>query len=197
MFETPCILFAGGKSSRMGEDKALLPFGGFDTLTEYQYSKLTKIFQHVYISTKKPTQFQFRAEFLEDMSEFKGTYAPASGFISAFEQLQCEKIFVLSVDTPFVTKDEIVKILSCDTLKADATIAQTPSGIQTMCGVYHSSLLKTFRAMHTMKNYKLQSILKESNTHYCFFEEEKTFLNLNHPHEYQEALDLIVNTALL
>ncbi|MFY4863348.1 NTP transferase domain-containing protein, partial [Aliarcobacter butzleri] len=26
-FEIPCVILSGGKSSRMGEDKSLLPFG--------------------------------------------------------------------------------------------------------------------------------------------------------------------------
>ncbi|HIP14156.1 MAG TPA: molybdenum cofactor guanylyltransferase, partial [Sulfurimonas autotrophica] len=26
MFDIPCVIFAGGKSSRMGENKTLLPF---------------------------------------------------------------------------------------------------------------------------------------------------------------------------
>ncbi len=30
--DIPLVIFAGGKSSRMGKDKALLPFGGYSTL---------------------------------------------------------------------------------------------------------------------------------------------------------------------
>jgi len=61
-FDT-AIIFAGGKSSRMGRDKALLPFGGYDTLTEYQYRRLSKIFNRVYISTKND-KFNFNGQFL-------------------------------------------------------------------------------------------------------------------------------------
>ena len=50
--DIPLIIFAGGKSSRMGEDKALLPFGGYPTLTQFQYIKLRKNFQNIYISAK-------------------------------------------------------------------------------------------------------------------------------------------------
>ena len=34
-------------------------------------------------------------------------------------------------------------------------------------------------------------LLKSSNTTYVEFDDEKPFLNLNHPHEYEEALGLI------
>jgi len=66
MFNIPCVIFAGGKSSRMGENKALLPFAGFETLTEYQYTRLSKIFSSVYISCKDKSIFSFDANFIED-----------------------------------------------------------------------------------------------------------------------------------
>ena len=38
----------------MGEDKALLPFGECSTLTQYQYNKLSKIFDNVPQDTDYP-----------------------------------------------------------------------------------------------------------------------------------------------
>jgi len=61
MFDLPCILFAGGKSSRMGEDKSLLPFGGYSSLAQFQYVRLSKLFTHVSISTKTADKFDFTA----------------------------------------------------------------------------------------------------------------------------------------
>ena len=106
MIDIPCIIFAGGKSSRMGEDKALLPFGEFSTLTEFQLHKLQKIFTHVYISCKDKNKFHFKAQFIEDIQSHN-VYAPTTGFLAVFEKFQFSKFFVLSVDTPFVNKNEI------------------------------------------------------------------------------------------
>lgn len=191
MFTTPCILFAGGKSSRMGEDKTLLPFGDFSTLTEYQYSKLSQIFQNVYIVTKNPQKFLFKANFLQDLEIFENSYAPTSGFITAFEKLSYEKIFVLSVDTPFVTATQIEHLFREDADTFDATVAKTPHGIETLCGIYHRSLLPSFWKMHQEKSHKLSLLLHNAKTHYVYFEEETPFLNLNHPQEYQKALLLL------
>ena len=47
-----CVILAGGKSSRMGRDKALLPFGGFATLTHYGAHKFGRIFERVFVSSK-------------------------------------------------------------------------------------------------------------------------------------------------
>jgi len=192
MYNIPCVIFAGGKSSRMGEDKALLPFANFNTLTEYQLYKLQKIFKTVYISCKDKSKFNFDANFIEDVKT-DNVYAPTAGFVAIFDSLHVEKFFAISVDSPFINEDIIHKLIETDSLHvgADATIAKTPLGIQPMCAIYHRSLKSKFQKMLKEDNHKLGFLLKSSNTLHVEFEDEKPFLNLNHPHQYQEALKLI------
>ncbi len=190
MLDIPCVIFAGGKSSRMGEDKSLLPFSSFNTLTEYQLSRLNKIFKTVYISTKDKSKFDFDAAFIEDIKTDE-TFAPTAGFVAIFEQIKDEKFFALSVDSPFVSEVEINKLLEADSDELDAVIAKTDFGSHPMCGIYHRSLQTAFNDMLKNDNHKLGFLLKNSNTKYIHFEDEKSFLNLNHPHEYKEALTLI------
>ena len=52
LFEIPCVILSGGKSSRMGEDKSLLPFSSSNTLIQYQYERLKPYFKEIYISSK-------------------------------------------------------------------------------------------------------------------------------------------------
>jgi molybdopterin-guanine dinucleotide biosynthesis protein A len=195
MLSIPCIIFAGGKSSRMGRDKALLPFGKFSTLIEFQVDKLSKIFSKIYISCKKKDKFKNlfdnkNIEFIEDKID-KELFAPTAGFISIYDTLKTNRFFVLSVDSPFVDFKEIMNILEFDIDENDATIAKTPYGIQTMCGIYHRNLEKKFNQMLDDDNHKLGYLLKSSNVKYIEFEDDKVFLNLNHPQEYEEALKLI------
>lgn len=187
LFDIPCVIFAGGRSSRMGEDKSLLPFGKFPTLSEFQLHRLSKIFKSVYISCKDRSKFNFQADFIEDAKQ-SCVYAPSEGFVAIFEYLKCDSFFAISVDTPFVGKNEIGKIISADKSESDATIAKTAGGIQPMCGVYHRFISEKFISMRKEENYKMGFLLKNSKTVFVDFEDEKPFLNLNHPHEYQEAL---------
>lgn len=187
MFDMPCVIFAGGKSSRMGEDKSLLPFGGFNTLTEFQLFRLHKIFKNVYISCKDKSKFNFQADFIEDIKT-SSVYAPTAGFVAIFEHLRCDSFFALSVDTPFVDKNEIERLIKSDKSDNDAIIAKTASGMQPMCGIYHRSMDEKFNQMLKEENHKLGFLLKNSKTAFVDFEDEKPFLNLNHPHEYEEAL---------
>ena len=191
MINIPCVIFAGGKSSRMGEDKSLLPFGGFNTLTHYQLSKLSKFFKTVYISSKDKNKFDFEANYIEDIKT-DSTYAPTVGFISIFKELKCDKFFAISVDSPFIGEQEIKKLTENDLEDSDATIAKTKFGIQPLCGIYHRSLESKFLEMLESDNHKLGYLLKSSNTIFVDFEDEIAFLNLNNPSEYEEALELLI-----
>ena len=174
----------------MGEDKALLPFGSFKTLTQFQLHRLQKIFKNVYISCKDARKFDFEAAFIEDVKT-ENVFAPTAGFVAMFEKLQEERFFVLSVDTPFIGEEEILKIYLQDIPHAEATIASLASKMQPMCGIYHRSLEKEFRTMLKTDTHKLGFLLKNAQTTYVDFEDEKPFLNLNHRHEYEEALKLL------
>ncbi|MBT5935354.1 molybdenum cofactor guanylyltransferase MobA [Sulfurimonas sp.] len=190
MIDIPCVIFAGGKSSRMGEDKALLSFGNFKTLTEFQLSRLSKIFSNVYISCKDQNKFDFQANFLEDDKNIS-TFAPTAGFISAFKHLKEEKFFAISVDSPFINFDVIQKLFNADNSNNDATIAKTQQGIQPLCGIYHRSLDVKFQEMHQNENHKLGFLLKNSRTEYVEYLDNQTFLNLNNLEDYKEALSLL------
>ena len=190
MIEIPCVIFAGGKSSRMGRDKALLPFGPYSTLIQFQYERLKKIFQNIYISCKSKDKFDFEANFIEDI-KIDAIYAPTTGFVAIFNTLHVEQIFVLSVDTPFIGEEEIQKILKHKDEGFDAVIAKTSNGIHPMCGLYRKSLHVEFKNMLNNNDHKLTNLLKKSKSLYINFDDEKPFLNLNHPYEYEKALQLI------
>jgi len=70
----------------------------------------------------------------------------------------------------------------------DAIIAQSPSGIQPLCGIYRKSILPLAYKHLEEKNYALHTLLSTATTHFVTFDDDAPFANLNHPHEYEEAL---------
>ena len=193
MLQIPCVIFAGGKSSRMGEDKALLPFGEYSTLSEYQYRKLSKIFSQVYISCKSSSKFPFEANFIEDND---ATFSPTAAFVAIYEQLQTPRFFALSVDTPFITETIFTTLCEADEKSYDATVALIDGKMQPLCGIYHRSLYKEFVWMQHNNLHKLSLLLEQSNTQTIPFNDQKAFLNLNKKEHYTLALE-IINSALL
>lgn len=179
------VVFAGGKSSRMGKDKSLLPFGSYQTLAEYQYVKLTPYFDNVYLSSKED-KFDFECIVIKDIAK---EASPMIGLISIFETLQVEELFILSVDAPFVDEKVIEKILEYNAPEYDSIIAKSPDGVQPLCGIYKRSILPLAYAQLKKGNHRLSNLLALAATCYVPFEEDKPFTNLNHPQEYQKAVN--------
>jgi len=183
-YSIPAIIFTGGKSSRMGRDKALLPFAGYSSLAQYQYERFQKLFEKVYLSTKE-NKFDFEAVLIPDNYAVS---SPLAGIVSVFETLDAEEVFILSVDAPFVDETVIKKLMEKKKEGDNTVIAKTQDGLQPLCGIYKRSLLPLAKTALKNNNHKLTDLLKKSDSIFVMFEEKALFSNLNHPHDYEKAL---------
>jgi molybdopterin-guanine dinucleotide biosynthesis protein A len=189
MYEIPAVIFAGGKSSRMGTDKALLPFSHYATLSEAQHHKLSQLFSKVYISSKAD-KFDFDVQVINDKHEKN---SPLVGLISVFETLGADEVFVLSVDTPLVDAFIIERLFLArsqnlaenKTKSIDAFIAQSSRGVQPLCGIYKRSILALAKIHFEQDKHRLTSLLKASKTKFVLFKEDKPFTNINTPEDYE------------
>ena len=184
MFDIPLVIFAGGKSSRMGEDKSLLPFGEYQSLAQFQYERLRPFFKQIFISTKTKEKFNFKANFIEDDSSFD-IFAPTIGLYSSLKILQ-KDILVISVDTPLITVDILSNIITSHK-NHDATIAFADGYKHPLIGIYSIKLLPYLEKMIQQNQHKLGILLKDSNTQYIEFDNIDKFANLNTPQEYKEV----------
>ena len=184
MYDIPAVIFAGGKSSRMGRDKALLPFGGEESLAAYQYKRLSGLFREVYLSSKEE-KFTFDVPVIYDRYDQS---SPLVALISALETLGSDEIFVLGVDIPFVEAEVIERLYAHRDASWDVVIAQSPQGLQPLCGFYRRRILPQARENLHQNIHKLQHLLKDTRTLPVTIQNEKTFTNLNTPQEYQSAL---------
>ena len=60
--------------------------------------------------------------------------------------------------------------------------------MQPMCAVYTKKVLPLVEQMIQKDNHRLGFLIKEADSKIVPFEDEKLFLNCNHPHEYEKAL---------
>ena len=174
------IVFAGGKSSRMGQDKSLMPFKGYKTITEYQYRRLSKIFGKVYISTKS-NKFDFEAHLIYDKYPQS---SPLVAIVSIFETIKDNKIFILSVDAPFVDSNIIDKLYK--DIDNQSVIAKSPNGDEPLCGVYNRSIYQLAKEELANNNHRLNSLLKKSNSKFIYFNNREAFINLNYKEDYDK-----------
>ncbi len=189
LFEIPCVILCGGRSSRMGEDKALLPFSKSNSLTEYQFNRLKPYFKNIYISSKID-KFNFLKNKTKDLILDKGEeYSPIVALETILESIESQKVFIITVDTPLVKIESIKKLID-NSLKYDATVAQTKK-THNLCGVFDKASLLQIKAMLNNDIHKVGFLLKNINTSYINFPLEDEFINVNEKDEYLRAKTLI------
>lgn len=185
----PLVILAGGKSSRMGSDKALLPFGDFATLTQFQMHQLAPHVESLHVSCKSCEKFDFDASFIEDISTYEQN-SPLIALLSILESLKRASC-VLSVDTPFVSIEIFKRLYEAMQPNTDAIVARSPFGSHPLCAIYSPSLKQTIVEMLAKNEHKIGNLLRSSNTVYVDFEEDAPFFNVNHPEEYTQAKGLL------
>ena len=177
------VILAGGKSSRMQQDKALLPFGDANSLAEFQYRRLCELFSKVYISSKN-NKFDFKVSVIEDRHEGS---SPLVALVSIFEALEeIDEIFLLSVDAPFIS-ESIINKLYMNNRSVDIIVAESNNGLEPLCAIYHRSCLIEAKRALEENRHRLQSLFEKLNVKRVKIKNESEFMNLNYPSEYEMA----------
>jgi len=182
----PCVILAGGKSSRMGKDKSLLPFDKFGTLIEYQYNKLSQIFSKVYISSKT-NKFNFKADLILDTTT--KTSSPMIALKSILEKINYSQVFIITVDTPLVCNSTIHTLIN-NSSDFDITVAQDNNKVHNLCGIFSTTQLNTINSYILEDMHKINHLIQQSNSQYINFENSNQFININTADDYKKATDL-------
>jgi molybdopterin-guanine dinucleotide biosynthesis protein A len=185
MLPIPCVIVAGGKSSRMGRDKALLPFGASPTLTQYQLTRLKDVFSSLHVSCKSKDKFDFEASFIEDEKSFE-EHSPLVGLYSILKEFD-SPVAILSVDTPFVSETEFQRLFNALDETTDIIIARSPFGSHQMCGIYKPHFAHLIKEQIEKNEHKIRTLFEALHVKYVDFENDEPFTNLNHPQEYENA----------
>jgi len=188
--QVPCVILAGGKSSRMGKDKSLLPFGDFDTLIEFQYYKLSQIFSNVYISSKT-NKFNFNANLILDKNQ--DTSSPMIALQSILNNIKFNKVCIITIDTPLI-EIETIKTLIQQSEDYEITVAKDNLKIHNLCGVFNIGLLPIVDSYIKNNNHKINSLLEKTKSKIVYFNDDEQFININTAYDYRQAKLKISNT---
>ena len=178
MISSPCIILCGGKSSRMGEDKAFLKIEN-QTLIEYQAQKMNKIFQNVYVSAKKP--IPNIKNMILDTEVVNSPLHAIKTILSKFENTH---VFILAVDVPNISQANI-DLLYQNIKNHDIVSPKIDNMSEPLCSFYSTSIIDTVNTNIKNKDYKLKSLLAKVNTKYISFKDKKEFININTKEDYE------------
>ncbi|GAA7726609.1 molybdenum cofactor guanylyltransferase MobA [Helicobacter pylori] len=186
----PCVLLAGGKSSRfiinnIQTNKALAPFESYSSLLEYQYTHLLKLFKKVIISAKK--SYELNAHYL--LEKESDLFSPLFGIYNAFLTLQTPYIFFIAIDAPLVSFESIKTL--CGIKNFSVVYAKSPTKEHYLISLWYQSILNALNYALKTQNYRLSDLMKNTPSIAINFNQEEEFLNLNTLKDYELAVQIL------
>ncbi len=189
--DVTAFVLAGGKSTRMGTDKALLMFEG-RTLLDRALDTARKVTPAVFIAGD-PEKYSAFAISIPDVYPQCG---PLSGIHSALSSSHTELNLMLAVDLPFVTTELLLFLIdrASDSTTANVTVPRADHGLQPLCGVYRRDFVLSVEKALKSKRYKIDLLFDPVSTQVIEEDTLRTagfspqmFRNLNSPTDLAEA----------
>lgn len=132
-------VLAGGKSSRFGQNKALIEIGG-ERLIERNVRMLKKNFSPVLVIASDLLNYvNLPAVLVKDAVPIPG---PLTGIYTALLFSPNEWVFIRAVDMPFLSDSLVEIFLNSLTDSADVVVPITDRGYEPLCGFYRRRCLK-------------------------------------------------------
>jgi molybdenum cofactor guanylyltransferase len=162
------IILAGGRSQRMGTNKALLPLPGqaSETFLAHLVSTLSPLCAELLIVARDPAQFAHVAlpETRLVFDEKPGG-GPLMGLYSGLNAMQATTALVVAVDMPFVQPALLAFLLDC--YKQDTLIVPRVEGIpQVLLALYPRSILPQIETLLQQKKRAPHALLEIAPVHY-------------------------------
>src|SRR5439155_14363791 len=193
---TSAVILAGGKSSRMGRPKALLPFDG-EPLIVHTVRTLARLFADIVVVAAPGQELSpLPVTFVRDEVAYQG---PVGGIYYGLRAACTEVCFVTSCDAPFLNLSFIAHLLS-HIANYDVVVPFWQDRLQPLHAVYRRSVAPLLHEQ--LKRGELRPIFlyqkvrtREVNADEIrrFDPEGLSFRNLNSPEDYEAALALWQN----
>jgi FdhD protein len=180
------IILAGGKSSRMGCNKALLTYNG-RPLIESIYLIMAELFEQVAVVTNTPEEYDFLPCLkIPDIHIGMGSIAGIHAGLSWSPE---ERIFVVGCDMPFLEK-ELVRRLAALSPEENGVVPCSPGGFEPLHAIYSKRILPLLEQALTSDRKRIIDLLELMEAKIIPAEEIATvspgfrsFVNLNSPED--------------
>jgi molybdenum cofactor guanylyltransferase len=176
-----CAILAGGKSTRMGQDKATIKIGE-KALIRLVYERVREVFDNVVIISRLHNNIEnISIPILKDVVPFGNSM---TGIASALLYSKTPYTFVVACDMPFLSK-EAFKYMISETTGEDIIIPKTKSGFEPLHAIYNQSCVAHFLRLIGQNRLKVTGVLpfvsvKELGEQPCFFKNgSSVFTNIN------------------
>lgn len=185
------VILAGGKSSRMGRPKALLPFDG-EPLIAHIARALNRWFSDtVVVAAPEQELPPLQATLVRDEVPHQG---PVGGIYYGLAAAKRDVVFVTSCDVPFLNLP-LISHLRSQISNYDVVVPYWQGRFQPLHALYRKSVAPLLKDQ--LERGELRPIFLYEKVRTCKVSEEElrrfdpeglSFLNMNTPEDYQVAL---------
>ncbi len=184
------MILAGGKSTRMGSDKAFARIGP-QTLVERCAGVMARCFTTTIIIANRPEAFEslrlsVRKDDLPDLG-------PLGGILTALHHAATPAVFIIACDMPFLN-DTLIRAMAESLAGYDAVAPRIASRFEPLHAAYHRRILPVVEARIQAGDCSVSRLLEAIRTRPFaeaelapFVDWKRTFLNVNTPEELAKA----------
>jgi molybdopterin-guanine dinucleotide biosynthesis protein A len=154
------VLLAGGKSNRMGRDKACLELNG-ESLFDRSRKLLQQFFPRIIIAGDRPDLAQAGIPAYADI--YPGS--ALGGLHTGLKVAPTDWIFVAPCDMPY-PDPRIVKLLLAQRAGFDAVVPRTPEGYEPVFALYHKNCLPQMEQMLQQNQFRIYDFYQRISIRY-------------------------------
>lgn len=169
------VVLAGGRSSRMGEDKGLKEIDG-KPMISYLLHEFFE--EEVCINTKDMRYKKFRCELIPDLVNEKG---PMGGIFSSFKNLSDNFLFFIPCDAPKLKKI-VFQLLLENHFTEGVTVAKYKNQLYPTIAIYPRSLMIEMEKCILKNHLSLKRFIEDHPCKIIDFEgvvNKEVFVNIN------------------
>jgi molybdopterin-guanine dinucleotide biosynthesis protein A len=184
------LVLAGGKSTRMGEDKSLISYFGLEHRI-YLAKMIAPFCEKTYISCQE-NQLSENLDGCNPLIDLVPSKGPMSGLISAFLNHPNAAWLVIPCDLPLFSAKNITQLITERNVQGIATVFSSESHDypEPLIGIWEPSAFPLIEQQYKVGNYSLLNILNNNHIFLVPALDPEGLTNVNTPEE-KRALSLL------
>jgi len=178
-------ILAGGKSSRMGTNKALLPFG--DSTFLEGLLNTCAVFPEVLLSVDRPEPYRHLAVTL--VPDEQEGFGPVEGIYQMLRAARSPYVLVMAADMPLLSAPFLLAAAGALRGDEDCLALRMGGSLEPLCSIYGKGALPALAGLRREGCRRPRALFDRVNTRYLDGEslgyDARLVRNVNTPEEYE------------
>lgn len=191
------LILVGGKSSRMGRDKANLHYHG---IPQYQYLDqiLKSHCDEVLISCRQEQTFSGEQKQIPIVEDLYLGMGPMGGILSAFAKHPNSAFLVVACDLPFLSEKTLEKLIECRNPFKVSTCYRNPKTqyLEPLCTIYEPKAKVKLHQFMGLGKICPRKVLMNSSCEILELKDENALDNINTYEEHVQAIEALKGISL-